>query len=145
MGSVILQDDMRRLFPRADEIIISEVGKEYNVQIIGGVNATPIQSEIARQLRMEWCAYGQTIKLSRLYHFDPADSKSRLIKLWEVTLSERDLLWNRSECFGYQDGNNWVIDWNHCDNQIILNRYGLYSVADRYIDGFGYGGLICAI
>lgn len=105
MSSVILQEDMRRLFPRADEIIISEVGKEYNVQIIGGVNATPIQPEIARQLRMEWCAYGQTIKLSRLYHFDPADNKSRLVKLWEVTLSERDLLWNSLECFGFQYGN----------------------------------------
>lgn len=45
MSSVILQDDLRGLFPRADEIIISEVGKEYNVQIIGGVNATPIQPD----------------------------------------------------------------------------------------------------
>lgn len=47
--------------------------------------------------------------------------------------------------FGFQYGNTWVVDWNHCDNQILLNRYGLYSVTDRYRDGFGYGGLICAI
>lgn len=145
MSNFILQDDMRWIFPQADEIIISEVNKEYCVQVIGGRNATPIDAGIARKIRMEWCAYGYKVKISRMYHFDPEDNKSRLIKLWEVSLSERDLSWNRLECFGFQSANTWVVDWSHCDNQILANRYGLYSSTDFIREYLRYGGLICAI